>query len=154
MSIFDVKILKMKFLSPQFYLMHTVAVLLLFFSLSCKTTSGKENKPAAVAVKFLKHLRAFEFDEARKLGTENTGKMLDMFSMMLELSKKNGKDPSQEKKDVDIYVVKTAVDGKNAVVTYKDENGKEQQLDLLKVKGKWLVNMQKETPVLSPSSKN
>lgn len=107
-----------------------------------------------MAVKFLKHLRAFEFDEARKLGTESTGKMLDMFSMMLELSKEKGKDPSKDKKDVNINVVKTAIDGKNAVVTYKDENGKEQQLDLVKVKGKWLVNMKKETPALSPSGKN
>ncbi|HNX06121.1 MAG TPA: DUF4878 domain-containing protein [Bacteroidales bacterium] len=143
----------MKFLSSQFYLIFTVATLLVVFPLSCKTTSAKENKPAAVAVRFLKHLRAFEFDEARKLGTESTGKMLDMFSMMLELSKKNGKDPSQEKKDVNIFVAKTAVDGKNALVTYKDENGKEQQLDLVKVKGKWLVNMKKETPALTPSNK-
>ncbi|HNZ41711.1 MAG TPA: DUF4878 domain-containing protein [Bacteroidales bacterium] len=144
----------MKFLSSQFYLILTATVILVVFPLSCKTTSGKENKPAAVAVKFLKHLRAFEFDEARKLGTESTGKMLDMFSMMLELSKEKGKDPSKDKKDVNINVVKTAIDGKNAVVTYKDENGKEQQLDLVKVKGKWLVNMKKETPALSPSGKN
>ena len=60
----------MKFLSSQFYLILTAAVLLVVFPLSCKTTSGNENKPAAVAVKFLKHLRAFEFDEARKLGAE------------------------------------------------------------------------------------
>jgi len=128
----------------------------LFFAVcavSCKTASQKENKPAAVATKFLNHLRMFEFDEARKYGTEATGKMLDMFSMMLEMSKKNGKEPDTPPKAIDIQVVKTAIDGKNAVVTYKNEEGKEQQLDLVKVKGKWLVNMKKETPALTPTNK-
>jgi len=95
----------------------------------------------------------FEFDEARKLGTETTGTMLDMMLMMLELSKKNNKDASFQKKEVDIEIVKTAIDGKNAVVTYKTEEGKEQQIDLVKVKGKWLVNMKKEMPTLAPANK-
>ena len=143
----------------KFRLMRFFTVLIIFAlffavcSVSCKTASKNENKPAAVATKFLKHLRLFEFDEARKLGTEATGKMLDMFSMMLEMSKKNGKEPGTPPKDIVFEVVKTAIDGKNAVVTYKNEDGKEQQLDLVKVKGKWLVNMKKETPVLTPSNK-
>ena len=67
--------------------------------------------------------------------------------------KKNKKDASLEKKDVTIEVVKTAIDGKNAVVTYKNENGKEEKIELVKVKGKWLVNMKKEMPALSPGNK-
>jgi len=120
---------------------------------SCKTQAKNENKPAAVATKFMRHLRLFEFEEARKLSTEATGKMLDMFIVMLELSKKNGKDAGLEKKDVDIEVVKTAIDGKNAVVTYKNEEGQEHQIELVKVKGKWLVNFKKEMPALSPGNR-
>jgi len=130
-----------------------ILICITIFSVSCVTQARKENKPAVVATKFLKHLRMFEFDEARKLGTETTGKMIDMFSMMLELSKKNGKDPSVDKKEVEIDVVKTAIDGKNAVVTYKDDNGKEQQIELVKVNGKWLVNMKKEMPAFNSSNR-
>ena len=112
-------------LRPALFSIFFVSVILTFavYLVSCKTAQRKENKPAAVATRFLKHLRAFEFEEARKLGTESTGKMLDMFSLMMELSKKNGKDPGLEKKDMEIDVVKTAIDGKIAVVTYKNEEG-------------------------------
>ena len=130
-----------------------VCILIISICISCKTQAKKENKPAAVATKFIKHLRMFEFEEARKLGTETTGKMLDMLSMMLELSKKNNKDASLEKKEVTIEIVKTAIDGKNAVVTYKNEDGKDAQIELVKVKGKWLVNMKKEMPAITPSNK-
>jgi len=145
----------MKFRTTYLTLLIIISSLFFFLSLvSCKTQARKENKPAIVASKFLKHFRAFEFEEARKLGTETTGKMLDMFSMMLEMSKKNGKDASLQKKDITVEVVKTAIDGKNAVVTYKGEDGKEQQLELVKVKGKWLVNMKKEMPALTPGNKS
>lgn len=148
------KISKMKNRFPFLIALVLLSAVLMSAGLSsCKTQAQKENKPAAVAKKFMRHLRMFEFEEARKISTESTSKMLDMFIVMLELSKKNGKDAALEKKDVDIDVVKTAIDGKNAVVTYKNEKGEEHQIELVKVKGKWLVNFKKEMPAMSPGNR-
>lgn len=116
---------------------------------ACKT-GANQNKPAAVAEKFIRHLSLFEFEEARQLGNENTSKMITMLSAMYELSKKNGKTENLQPKDPKLEIIKTAVDGKHAVVTYKKEDGNPAQIDLVKIKGKWLVNMKKEMPALSP----
>ncbi|MCK9611536.1 MAG: DUF4878 domain-containing protein [Bacteroidales bacterium] len=124
--------------------------LLVIFSLlifSCKTRQKNENQAAETAVKFLKHLAKFEFDQARMYGTETTSKTIDMISMMYEMSKKNGKEADFQPKDINVEVIKTAIDGKNAIVNYKNENGEIKQVELVKVNGKWLVNMKKETPI-------
>jgi hypothetical protein len=76
--------------------------------------------------------------------------MITMLSAMYELSKRNAKAETLQPKDAKVEIIKTAVDGKNAVVTYKKEDGTPAQIDLVKVKGKWLVNMKKEMPALSP----
>jgi hypothetical protein len=116
---------------------------------ACKIGTN-QNKPAVVAEKFIRHLSMFEFEEARQLGNENTSKMITMLSAMYELSKRNAKAETLQPKDAKVEIIKTAVDGKNAVVTYKKEDGTPAQIDLVKVKGKWLVNMKKEMPALSP----
>lgn len=124
--------------------------ILLIFALSmltltaCKTGGSKANSPEGVARKFLNHLAAMEFDEARKLGTENTRQMLDLLQSLVDIAKDKGADQIKAKDGSDIEIIKTAVDGNTAVVTYKDAEGKEQSLDLVREKGKWLVDMKKE----------
>ncbi len=112
---------------------------------ACKTSQPKANSPEAVAVKFLKHLANYEFDKCRELGNDNTDKMIDMLEVLKDLSKEKGADSIFTVRERNITVVKTAVDGKVAVVTYLDENGKEQRLEMEKEDGKWMVNMKKET---------
>lgn len=111
---------------------------------ACKTAKMRKNSPENVAVQFLKHMAMLEFDEARKLGTENTGRLLDMLDMLVELSKEKGQDAVLEKKEINVEVTKVAIDGNRAVVNYKGEDGKELTMDLVKEKGKWLVDMKKE----------
>jgi hypothetical protein len=74
--------------------------------------------------------------------------MIDMLDMLMEYSKQKGADTILKKKDVQVQIVKTAIDGNHAVVTYLNEKGKEQTMDLLKENGKWLVDMRKEMPNL------
>ena len=114
----------------------------------CRTTKNSEKSPAGVTARFLKLLGNFEFDEARKLGTEKTNRVIDMLDMLLELSKEKGADTILKKKDINVEIVKTAIDGDHALVTYRNEQGKEQTMDLVKEKGKWLVDMKKEMPNL------
>ncbi len=91
--------------------------------------------PEAVAEKFLKHLNKQEWEECKKLGTEDTKKMISFFETM----------PAEENeaKDVEIKDMKCTEDGDKATCTYKidDEDG---ELVLLKEGGDWKVHMPKE----------
>lgn len=113
---------------------------------ACKTSRVRANTPESVARRFLEHLSMYEFDECRELGNANTDKMIDMLQVLMDLSKEKGQEGTFEKKQREITILKTAVDGKAAVVTYLDANGKEQTLDLVREDGKWLVDMKKEAP--------
>jgi hypothetical protein len=113
-------------------------------AISCKTAQQKANSPGAVATKFMKHLGALEFDEARKLCTESSQRMIDMLQSLYELGVKQGADQSLEKQEVVVNIVNVAIDGNAAVVTYTDKDEKVQTIDLVKEKGKWLVDMKKE----------
>ena len=119
-------------------------LILLFIPSACKNHGSKTNKPEVVAVSFIKHLSAFEFDKAKALGTQNTCNMIDILQSLYDLGIKQGTDMGQISKEVEVEVVRVAVDGDAAVVTYLDENGKEQTIDLIKEKGKWLVDLKKE----------
>jgi hypothetical protein len=123
-----------------------IIVIALSLNFACKTTQNSEKSPAGVTTKFIKCLAKFELDDARKLGTEKTGRMIDMLDMLVELSKEKGADSVLKKKDVQVEILKTAIDGNHAVVTYRNDQGKEQTMDLIKEKGKWLVDMKKEMP--------
>jgi hypothetical protein len=131
------------------YSIPVILILAMAFSYSCRTSRGREGSPQAVAEKFLMHMGRFEFEEARKLGTEKTNRLIDMLEVLMDLSKEKGKDSIFQKKDIQVEVLKVAVDGNVAVVTYRNEKGKEQMLDLLKEKGKWLVDLKKESPNLN-----
>ena len=98
------------------------------------------DSPDAIAEKFLKALYSYDFETARKYGTEDTGKLLDMMSGFSKLM------PDSNKKEIKFEILNVKVDGDKAVVMYKDE-GKEAQapLSLMRVNGKWKVNMTKES---------
>jgi hypothetical protein len=124
-------------------------ILVISLNYSCRTSKNRENTPESVATRFLQHLGKFEFDEARLLGTEKTNRMIDMLEVLMDLSKEKGGDTVLVKKDINVEIEKVAVDGQVAVVTFKNEEGKSQTIDLVKEKGKWLVDMKKETPNLN-----
>ncbi|MBK6445540.1 MAG: DUF4878 domain-containing protein [Bacteroidetes bacterium] len=112
-------------------------VIILFFVISC----GKGDSPKAVADSFLKAFHSQDFAGARKYGTEDTGKLMDVmagFSKMVQ--------DSAQVTEVKYEIVSEKIEGDNAVVMYKEE-GKEGEipLNLMRVDGKWKVNMTKES---------
>lgn len=98
------------------------------------------DSPKGVAKNFLKAYSKADFEGAKKYGTEETGKLLDMlsgFSKMMPDTVKN--------KEVETDITSEKIDGDKATVTYK-EDGKDvgQTLNLVKVDGKWKVAMSKD----------
>ncbi|MBU0488148.1 MAG: lumazine-binding protein [Bacteroidetes bacterium] len=97
---------------------------------------SKNNTPEGVAEEFAKALNDKKWDDAKKLGTEATGQMIDMMSSMAGL----GGDEEKVKEFKDF---KAEVKDNAAVVKYLAD-GKEEKLDLVKKDDKWLVDMKKE----------
>lgn len=96
--------------------------------------------PKSVAEKFLKATGEYNFAEAKKYCTEETGKMMDMMESMMKMA------PDSAKKDHPKFVVgEEKIDGDNASVSYKEESKEgEQVVTLKKVNDKWLVSISKE----------
>ncbi len=91
-----------------------------------------------IAEKFLTFLNRKDYDEARKLGTENTKQMLDMMKSFAGAAAK----PTVTK-DVKIENLKCDTNNDKARCTYTAE-GKLESIDLVKQDNKWLVDMKKE----------
>ena len=97
------------------------------------------NSPKSVATHFLKAMYKSDFEEAKKYGTEETAKMLDMLSGFAKMM------PDSAKKDVKTEIVSEKVEGDKATYTYKEEGKNEEQtIHLVKIDGKWKVAMSKD----------
>ncbi len=113
---------------------------------ACKNTG----KPEDVAETFYKHLTKLEYDEAKAIGTEATGKMLDMMKSMTTMGGDEAKKQMEEAKKAEIKIegMKCEVKEDKALCTFKatitGKDSKEEKLDLIKKDGKWLVDMKKE----------
>lgn len=106
--------------------------------LGCK----RADSPEVVTEKFMNHLLASQFAEAKALGTESTAQMLEMFETIESLS---GEKPADTIPTATITNVQCEVTGDAAVCSF-EENGQMSELNLVKVDGKWLVDMKKENP--------
>lgn len=102
---------------------------------------ASKSSPKDVAVNFNKALNNLDFESAKKLGTPETGKMLDMLasfsSMMPDSLKEQAKKYKVEAKD-------EVIDGDKATVTISNGEKGEEKINLVKTDGKWLVNMSKD----------
>jgi hypothetical protein len=110
-----------------------VAIMIVAFN-AC---GSKSDTPEAVAEKFLNHLNKKEYADAKKLGTEQTGQMIDMMESF------GAAGGNAEKKDVKIENMKCTTTDDKSACTYTAE-GKEEKIELVKKDGKWLVDMKKE----------
>jgi hypothetical protein len=116
-----------------------VALVLAISFNACKTADS----PEAVAEKFMNHLIAGEFSKAKEYGTESTKQMMQMFEALESLGGETfAKDDAAPEK---IKNIKCEVDGDTAICRF-EENGEMSEVALLKVDGKWLVDMKKENP--------
>ncbi|HNX08088.1 MAG TPA: hypothetical protein PKL96_10935 [Bacteroidales bacterium] len=111
-----------------------IAAIVVIAFASC---GDKGNTPEAVATKYLNHLSKKEFDEAKKIATEETGQMLDMMKSFA------GVGGAQEAKEVKIENMKCETTEEASVCKYTND-GKEESLNLVKKEGKWLVDQKKE----------
>lgn len=111
-----------------------LSVLLLLFA----CTGG--DSPKSVSEKYLKAIGAYDFDAAKKYGTEDTGKLLDIMNGFAKMV------PDSTKNNINFTILDERIDGDKAVVVYKEEGEDgETSLSLLRVEGKWKVNMTKES---------
>lgn len=130
-------------------------VSLLFLSALVLTFAAckKEETPSDVARKFFDAIENMEFDKAKLVSTEETGKMLDVLSGFANMSKEK---PKKEKSSITILSEK--VDGDKATVTYKAErdsasmaaegmtgpSSMEETINLVKVEDQWKVSITKQ----------
>lgn len=100
----------------------------------------KADTPQAVADKFLKAMSVEDYETAKKYGTEETEKLLDMMSGISQMS------VDSAKKELKFEISREQIDNDKATVYYK-EVGKtgEQELPLVKQEGKWKVLLSKES---------
>jgi hypothetical protein len=96
-------------------------------------------KPEKVAEKFLKHFYKFEYEKAKKYGTTRTGQLIDMMDQLVAVS---GKKVLPENSKLVMLDCNTK--GDTAICNYLVNDVKSEVM-LLKIDGKWLVDMKKET---------
>lgn len=115
------------------------AVAMISFALfSCSSKSD----PKDVAKNFLNALTQMDYEGAKKYGTPETGKMLEMLSSFATMMPDSAKANARKIK-IDIKDAKT--EGDKCSVTYHNSEKKDDQvLTLVKKDGKWLVDMSKD----------
>ena len=120
------------------------AFLIIFLILlsSCRI-SQKKNSPEYVSYQFLSHFQQMEFDEAAKYGTENTKMLIMFFKNIIGMMQPEKRDSIQIP-EANVEIKKCYVYENSAKCTYI-ANEKTDTLDLLKIEGKWLVDLKKES---------
>jgi len=121
-------------------LLSLMAVALVIVSMiSC----GSKSDPKGVALNYLNALKKMDYETAKKFGTPETGKMLDMISSFSSMVPDSIKDQA---KNVKIEIKEAKEEGDKCTVKFisSDKPDAEETLDLVKKDGKWLVNMTKD----------
>lgn len=110
--------------------------LLIVFIVACK---GNDS-PKSVAEKFLKAMSSQDYETAKKYGTEETEKLLDMLSGFSKMS------PDSSSNNLKFEITREKLSGENATIYYKEEGREgELQLPMVKMEGKWKVLLSKES---------
>ncbi|NVO03254.1 MAG: DUF4878 domain-containing protein [Bacteroidetes bacterium] len=114
-----------------------IALLAVITITSCKNS----NTPEKVAESYLKAIAEKNYDEAKKLATEESAASIDMLKSM-----DTGKDAKDAKKEGKVEGMKCDVQGEKATCNYK-QDGQDEKIELVKKGEKWLVEMKKESPM-------
>lgn len=114
------------------------SLLVLILIISCKTQKNKIQRPEDVLLKFLQHLQNLEFEEAKKYATESTINILNIMQSMVSLM------PQASKPNQSEIIVYRCVDEEPYATCYIRMNQKDQTMRMIKIDGKWLVDMKKE----------
>ena len=88
--------------------------------------------PEKATMNFTENLAKGKVDEAKKYATESTGKMLDLVSGL-------GGLPVEP--NFKFEMIKDSIAENKAWVTFKNQNGKTETLEVVNIDGNWLVHM-------------
>ena len=114
--------------------MRTRRLSFLFLTLAILGLAGCSPAPSATAEKFTVALAKGDVATAKKYCTQSTAQMLDFAVSMGAV---------QAQPDFKFVVTKQEVDGNRATVRFKDDKGKEEKVDLVKIDGRWQVEVRK-----------
>lgn len=111
------------------------SVLIALFAVACGAGTPS---PSEVAEKFLTHTNKMEFAEAKQYSSKETSEMLDMLANFAsQMGEQEAPKPFK--------ITGENIDGDNATVSYRSEGDElDEKINLIKVDGKWLVNVSKE----------
>lgn len=99
------------------------------------------DSPRSVAEKFLNAMGTQDFETAKKYGTEETVKLLDMMSGFSKMSA-----DTVSAKEMKFEISNEDISGDNAIIYYREEGRDgELQLPMVKLDGKWKVLLSKES---------
>lgn len=104
----------------------------LFLFLTSALLVSCSNSAGEVAEKFTEAVAKGQVDEAKEYATEATGKLLDFAASM---------GAAKVRSNVDYTIVKDSVVDDRAWVTLEDQKGNREEVDLVKIDGKWLVTV-------------
>lgn len=127
--------------SFRFHIFSLIGVIIILLITGCTIFgSKKKSGPELVAEKYICHLSRGEYDEAKKYGTQNTAALIEIIKTIdrMDTLKSKTKIPAE------ISGLKCTQNEGKAKCTYF-MNGQENNIELLNVDGKWLVEMGKET---------
>lgn len=111
---------------------------LCFFVVSLLVACAGANTPTAVTKKFYKAVAANDSKAMAEVATPQTVELMGMFG-----SKAQTAMQEQGITDIDKLTFVETIDGDKATVTMKTPSGEEgEALDLIKVDGKWMVNIE------------
>lgn len=101
---------------------------------------SKSDSPRAVAEKFFNEMSVQNFDAAKQYGTAETENLLNMMNGFKKIS------ADTTLKEVKYEILRESLTGDNAIIFYLEDGKKgELQLPMTREKGKWMVNMNKES---------
>jgi len=97
------------------------------------------NSPSKVAKAYLEAVNDQDYETARKYATEDTRKLLNMFSSLASIT------PDSVKRGFDFEITGERVTGDTAYVSYRmEESGRQQELKLVRLDGRWKVAASKD----------
>jgi len=116
----------------------TSVVALVIFLFACNSRP----KPEAVVENFLNAMNKQDFETARKFCTEETFKLVDFLTSLADMAKQEGAAFADAEP---VSNVKCTIDGDKAKCTFCcDGDGKDSEIDLVKVNNEWKVNIEFE----------
>lgn len=103
---------------------------------------GLSNSPESTANQFMKYLAQENYEAAKRVSTETTGKLIDLIQAAQSLANKN----QQTKETKPVFECNCEEENEKATCQCCQEEDKEEcvTLHVFQVEGQWLVDMKKE----------